>query len=170
MLQELIWRTVQPTRKRQNKQCFSSIELWSALRFYLIFELRTFNVVFVFNAVVVYGVKANLATEDFEIAQKRQAFTAKKRKIDLPLAINCNTAAVVTSPASKQDEVQWIRSMRVMVSRVEVMPPRQVAAYSTDEQIPNSIKEVTAYSTPQDGSDVEKLRAELAEMKKRDFD
>jgi len=49
------------------------------------------------------------------------------------------------------------------------MPPRQVAAYSTDEQIPNSIKEVTAYSTPQDGSDVEKLRAELAEMKKNGF-
>lgn len=69
----------------------------------------------------------------------------------------------------QQDEVQWIRSMRVMVSRVEVMPPRQVAAYSTDEQIPNSIKEVTAYSTPQDGSDVEKLRAELAEMKKKGF-
>ncbi len=69
----------------------------------------------------------------------------------------------------QQDEVQWIRSMRVMVSRVEVMPLRQVAAYSTDEQIPNSIKEVIAYSTPQDGSDVEKLRDELAEMKKKGF-
>jgi hypothetical protein len=38
--------------------------------------------------------KANLANEDFNIAQKCEAFTPKKRKIDLPLAIHFNTAAV----------------------------------------------------------------------------